>query len=145
MCRRLKRSSFSGSGLRRVHGGTRLNSPGGEVAALVATPPASLRPEKAVLVVAVGLPSLTFRKDNFSKTNLIASSFFGDGRVRGTGEDHKLLDSFSWTWPETERVMGWDVVEPGLKIVVNRHVSTIAREDPREHREGPLSFRSTSK
>ncbi len=38
-----------------------------------------------------------------------------------------LLDSFGWTSPETERVTGWGVVEPGLKIVMDRHIPTIAR------------------
>ena len=63
----------------------------GRVAALAAAmTPTSLRPEEVVPVVAVGLPSLSSRRDDLSKTNLMASSHFGDGAatavIRGVPE-----------------------------------------------------------
>lgn len=38
-------------------------------------------------------------------------------------------------WHETEWVMGWNVAEAGLEVAMDRHISTMVREDAGEHRE----------
>jgi alkylresorcinol/alkylpyrone synthase len=88
-------------------------------------------PEETVLVVAVELCSLTFQIGDISKSNLIAASLFADGAAAvllGVGrEGPEIMGSYSTTWPETEDVMGWDLIESGLKVRFARSVPQIVR------------------
>ncbi len=91
-------------------------------------------PEKLVLLVAVELCGLTFVKGDRSKSNLVATSLFADGAAAvllGAGEGLALLGSHSTTWPETEDVMGWDVIEEGLRVRFARSVPQIVHEKMR--------------
>ncbi len=95
-------------------------------------------PKKPVLLVAVELCGLTFVKGDRSKSNLVATSLFADGAaavVLGTGESPGLLGSYSTTWPETEDVMGWDVIEQGLRVRFARSVPQIVHEKMRGNLE----------
>jgi alkylresorcinol/alkylpyrone synthase len=95
-------------------------------------------PEKPVLMVAVELCGLTFVKGDRSKSNLVATSLFADGAAAvllGSGEGPGLLGSYSTTWPETEDVMGWDVVEEGLRVRFARSVPQIVHEKMRGNLE----------
>src|ERR687890_5033 len=87
-------------------------------------------PDELVLVVAVELCSLTFQVGDSSKSNLVASSLFADGAAAvllGSGEGPEILGSHATTWPNTEDVMGWDLVETGLKVRFARSVPQIVR------------------
>jgi len=87
-------------------------------------------PEELVLVIVVELCSLTFQVGDFSKSNLVAASLFADGAAAvllGVGEGPEILGSHSTTWPRTEDVMGWDLVETGLKVRFARSVPQIVR------------------
>ncbi len=95
-------------------------------------------PDQAAVFVSVELCSLTLQRDDASVANLISGGLFGDGAaaVVMVGAQHPLakqrptrvLDSLSRFFPNTERVMGWDVVDSGFKIVLGREVPVIARE-----------------
>lgn len=95
-------------------------------------------PDQLALFFSVELCSLTVQRDDASVANLISTGLFGDGAaaVVLAGADHPLakqgklrvLDSQSAFFPNTERVMGWDVVDTGFKIVLGREVPTIAQE-----------------
>jgi alkylresorcinol/alkylpyrone synthase len=86
--------------------------------------------DELVLVVAVELCSLTFQAGDVSKSNLIATSLFADGAAAvllGVGDGPEILGSHSTTWPNTEDVMGWDLVETGLKVRFAKSVPQIVR------------------
>ncbi|HET7479242.1 MAG TPA: 3-oxoacyl-[acyl-carrier-protein] synthase III C-terminal domain-containing protein [Rubrobacteraceae bacterium] len=92
---------------------------------------ATLYPEQKVLLVAVELSGLTFQRGDRSKSNLISTSLFADGAaavVLGTGAGPEIVGSYSTTWPGTEDVMGWDLIETGLKVQLSKSVPTIVRE-----------------
>jgi alkylresorcinol/alkylpyrone synthase len=87
-------------------------------------------PDEYVLVVAVELCGLTFQVGDLSKSNLVAASLFADGAAAvllGPGEGPEVLGSHSTTWPGTGDVMGWDLVESGLKVRFARSVPQIVR------------------
>lgn len=95
-------------------------------------------PEEVAVLLSVELCSLTLQRDDASTANLISTGLFGDGAaaVVLAGARHpsavrpgpRVLDSMSHVFPETERVMGWDVVDGGFRIVLSRDVPTLARE-----------------
>jgi predicted naringenin-chalcone synthase len=86
-------------------------------------------PDHTVLVVAFELPSLTFQPDDLSLTNLVATSLFGDGAaavVLGGGgarrPSPRILDSRTWLYPDSTHLMGFQLKEHGLHIVLDRDV-----------------------
>ncbi len=94
---------------------------------------ARLYPDETILLIGVELSGLTFQRGDRSKSNLISTSLFADGaaavliggpRARGP----EILGSFSTTWPDTEDVMGWDLIETGLKVQLSKSVPVIVQE-----------------
>ncbi len=92
---------------------------------------ARLYPDQKVLLVGVELSGLTFQRGDRSKSNLISTSLFADGAaavVLGTeGPGPSLIGSYSTTWPDTEDVMGWELIETGLKVQLSKSVPEITR------------------
>jgi alkylresorcinol/alkylpyrone synthase len=93
---------------------------------------ARLYAEKPILLVGVELCGLTFQRGDLSKSNLVATSLFSDGAAAvllGEGAPGlELLGGHSTTWPETEDIMGWDVVETGFKVKISRSIPTLVRQ-----------------
>ncbi len=94
---------------------------------------ARLYPEQIVLLVGVELSGLTFQRGDRSKSNLISTSLFADGAaavllssLRAAGPE--VIGSYSTTWPDTEDVMGWELVETGLKVQLSKSVPGIVQE-----------------
>jgi alkylresorcinol/alkylpyrone synthase len=95
-------------------------------------------PEEAAVLVSVELCSLTVQRDDASLANLISTGLFGDGAAavvlagarhpRAQQSGPRVLDSLAHFFPNTERAMGWDIVDGGFKIVLSREVPSIARE-----------------
>ena len=99
---------------------------------------ACLYPDEKVLMVGVELSGLTFQRGDRSKANLISTSLFADGAaavILGNGEGPEILGARSTTWPETEDVMGWDLIETGLKVQLSKSVPTIVRTKLRDDLE----------
>ena len=99
---------------------------------------ARLFPDKKVLMVGVELSGLTFQRNDRSKANLVSTSLFADGAaalVLGAGDGPEVLGARSTTWPGTEDVMGWDLIETGLKVQLSKSVPTIVREKLRDDLE----------
>jgi alkylresorcinol/alkylpyrone synthase len=97
---------------------------------------ARLYPEKLTLLVGVELCGLTFQRGDLSKSNLVATSLFADGAAAalfGAGEGPEVLGSHSTTWPETEDIMGWDVVETGFKVKISRSIPSLVRQKMAEN------------
>jgi alkylresorcinol/alkylpyrone synthase len=94
-------------------------------------------PAEAAILLAVELCSLTLQPQDLSIANIISSGLFGDGAaaVLMVGADHPLacagqprvIDSRSYFFANTERVMGWDVTDTGFKVVLSADVPDIAR------------------
>jgi len=92
------------------------------------------RPGGVAVLLSVELCSLTLQKDDFSIPNLISSGLFGDGAACAivVGDDRpaagpEILATRSIFYPDTERVMGWDVSERGFQIVLSAKVPEVAR------------------
>jgi alkylresorcinol/alkylpyrone synthase len=94
-------------------------------------------PQKAVILFAVELCSLTIQRDDLSLANIVASGLFGDGSaaVLMVGDDHPLaepglprvIDSQSQFFPETEHIMGWDVTDSGLKVLLSTDIASLVQ------------------
>ena len=83
------------------------------------------------LVVAVELCSMTSRREDMSRTNLVASVLFGDGaaaavivpdRAQNDAAGPRFVAAGSHLFPETRDLMGFDVGTHGLKIVLQREL-----------------------
>ncbi|MBA3021259.1 3-oxoacyl-[acyl-carrier-protein] synthase III C-terminal domain-containing protein [Propionicimonas sp.] len=92
-------------------------------------------PDEVGALVSVELCSLTVQRDDRSVANLVASGLFGDGAaaVIAVGANRpepgpRVLDSRSHLYPDSERIMGWDVGGSGLKIVLDPRVPDIVRQ-----------------
>jgi alkylresorcinol/alkylpyrone synthase len=92
-------------------------------------------PDQVAVLLSVELCSLTLQPEDLSIPNLIASGLFGDGAaaVVVTGENRpasgpRILASRSVFYPDSERVMGWDISETGFKIVLSSDVPLVARD-----------------
>jgi alkylresorcinol/alkylpyrone synthase len=92
-------------------------------------------PDHVAVLLSVELCSLTLQPEDLSIPNLIASGLFGDGAaaVVVTGENRpaqgpRVVATRSVFYPDSERVMGWDISETGFKIVLSSDVPVVARE-----------------
>ncbi len=93
-------------------------------------------PGQTAALLSVELCSLTLQREDVSVQNLVASGLFGDGAaaiVLGGGERRgrrgpQVLATRSVMYPNTERVMGWDVTDSGFKVVLAATVPALARE-----------------
>ena len=96
---------------------------------------ARLYPEKPVLLVGVELCGLTFQWGDRTKASLISVALFADGAAAavlgspadGEAAEPEILGGHSTTWPGTEDIMGWDIVEAGFKVVLSRSIPDLIR------------------
>ncbi len=92
-------------------------------------------PDQVAVLLSVELCSLTMQPEDLSIPNLIASGLFGDGAAAAvvTGSDRpadgpRIVDTRSVFYPDSERVMGWDISEAGFKIVLSADVPQVVRD-----------------
>jgi alkylresorcinol/alkylpyrone synthase len=93
-------------------------------------------PDGVAVLLSVELCSLTVQRDDTSTANLVASGLFGDGAAAvvlvgerraaalGTGGP-RVVGTASRFYPDTERVMGWDVGGSGFRIVLSASVADV--------------------
>jgi alkylresorcinol/alkylpyrone synthase len=93
------------------------------------------RPRGAALVLSVELCSLTFQRADQRPAHVISTGLFGDGAAAAVlvgaqreAAGPRILASRSVFYPDTERVMGWDIGERGFSLVLSPDVPAIARE-----------------
>jgi alkylresorcinol/alkylpyrone synthase len=97
-------------------------------------------PRETAMLVSVELCSLTLQRDDLSAANIIASGLFGDGAAavvvsgadRADGVLPRVLATRSILFPDTQRIIGWDVVDGGFKIVLSAHLTELVRSITRE-------------
>jgi alkylresorcinol/alkylpyrone synthase len=93
---------------------------------------ARMAPTSHVLFLVVELCALCFRKNDFSKSNVVATALFGDGAAGailsgGSGAGPRIGPAGEHTWPESLDVMGWQVEEDGLKALFSRDIPALVR------------------
>lgn len=100
-------------------------------------------PKAKVLVLAVEFCSLTFQRNDHSKSNLIGTSLFADGvacaLLVGDEVDRtafqkvssvpEVLSTQSTTLKDSTDVMGWDVKNEGLFVVFSKDIPTIIEKE----------------
>ncbi len=96
-------------------------------------------PDEVAVLLSVELCSLTLQLQDLSIPNLIASGLFGDGAaavvVAGAereapaveAQGPRVVATRSVFYPDTERVMGWDISERGFRIVLSAEVPEVVR------------------
>ncbi|WP_409298167.1 type III polyketide synthase [Peribacillus sp. SCS-26] len=96
-------------------------------------------PKSNVLVLAIELCSLTFQKDDRSKSNLVGTSIFADGIACAlvSGEEShllkekkrkstpELLASQSTLLGDSLDVMGWDIKDDGLYVIFSKDIPSL--------------------
>src|SRR5271166_805481 len=90
---------------------------------------AAVAPGKMVLFLVVELCALSFRRDDWSKSNIVATALFGDGAAAALlstdGEGPAMVAAGEHTWPGSLDVMGWEVADDGLKAIFSRDIPNL--------------------
>jgi alkylresorcinol/alkylpyrone synthase len=91
-------------------------------------------PREVAALVSIELCSLTLQREDLSVSNVVATGLFGDGaaavvlagaeRAAPPGSP-RILATRSVLYPETEWVMGWDVVDSGFKVLLSAKVPEV--------------------
>lgn len=99
-------------------------------------------PKAKVLVLAVELCSLTFQRNDLSKSNLIGTSLFADGiacclvcgdavsieEIRKRETSPSILTTQSTLMPNSIDVMGWAIKNSGLFVIFSRDIPNIIED-----------------
>jgi alkylresorcinol/alkylpyrone synthase len=99
-------------------------------------------PDEVAVLLSVELCSLTLQREDLSIPNLIASGLFGDGAAAAivVGEERaaraggalaaapEVVATRSIFYPDSERVMGWDISERGFRLVLSPDVPKVVEE-----------------
>src|SRR5438270_8290356 len=88
---------------------------------------AQASPGSVWLFVTVETCSISIRLDSDDPAAVVATALFGDGAAAAivTSGLHSLArikGSAEKLWPNTQRIMGWDVEDPGLAVVFDRAI-----------------------
>ncbi|SFT09412.1 isopalmitoylresorcinol synthase [Saccharopolyspora flava] len=93
-------------------------------------------PSAVAMLVSVELCSLTVQRQDHSPANMVAAGLFGDGAAAliAVGDERaagstgpRVVDSVSHLYENTQRAMGWDVGDSGLKVVLGAEVPDLVR------------------
>ncbi len=103
---------------------------------------AKANPDAVVLLVAVELCSLTFLRDDFSKSNFIGASLFSDGvaacvitgdNCRNNTENKiRFLANESKLYYNSQQVMGWDFMDNGFKVLFSSSIPALIAQNVRD-------------
>ena len=110
------------------------------------------RPGSNVLLLVVELCGLTFRRDDHSKSNVIATALFGDGaaavvltsKVASESDGPSIRAWGEHTWAGTLDVMGWSVEDDGFGVLFSRNIPSIVRQNYRAALDDFLSRNNLS-
>ncbi len=92
-------------------------------------------PDDVVVMLSVELCSLTLQQGDLSIPNVIATGLFGDGAAAAVlvganraASGPSVVATRSIFYPDSERVMGWDVTDSGFRIVLSADVPNVVLE-----------------
>jgi len=108
-------------------------------------------PDHVAILLSVELCSLTLQRKDFSIANVISSGLFGDGAAavvvagaeRGLSGP-RVVATQSIFYPNSERVMGWDISENGFQVVLSPEVPEVVRKFLRRDVDAFLGERGLS-
>ena len=110
-----------------------LGCAGGVIGLSRAADLAKSRPGSRVLFLVVELCALTFRKNDLTKSNFVATALFGDGAAGAIlstdGDGPAFGAGGEYTWPNSLGIMGWDVEEDGLKAIFSQSIPMLVAND----------------
>ena len=94
---------------------------------------AASEPGSNWLFVTVETCSISIRLDSADPAAIVATALFGDGAAAAvvTSGEHSLArikGSAEKLFPDTLRIMGWDVEDPGLAVVFDRAIPPFIEE-----------------
>lgn len=90
-------------------------------------------PGSRVLFLVVELCTLAFRRDDISKSNIVATALFADGAAAailstdGTGP--AITATGEHTFAHTLDIMGWDVADDGLRAIFSRDIPALVQRE----------------
>ncbi|MCU0331255.1 MAG: stilbene synthase [Candidatus Kapabacteria bacterium] len=88
-------------------------------------------PNRCVAVVAVEVCSVTFQRNDVSKSNIVGTSLFADGAaavvLHPSGRGPRVHSGVSRMFPNTFDIMGWDVHNDGLQVRFRRDIPAFIR------------------
>jgi alkylresorcinol/alkylpyrone synthase len=88
---------------------------------------AASEPGSRWLFVTVETCSISIRLDSDDPAAIVATALFGDGAAAAVvaagdqGFAH-IAGAAEKLWPDTQRIMGWDIEDPGLAVVFDRAI-----------------------
>ncbi|WP_439648855.1 type III polyketide synthase [Deinococcus betulae] len=103
---------------------------------------------RRVLLVAAELCSLTLLHGDESKSNFVGTALFSDGAaaavltaadVPGPAPLAEICGAYSTLIEDSEDIMGWDVVDEGLKVRFSRDIPTLVRGMMRDNVQEALA------
>jgi len=109
-----------------------LGCAGGTTGLGLASKLARATPGSVVLLVVVELCTLSFRMDDLSKADIVATALFGDGAAAcvlrtGEGGFARIEGAAEHTWPDTLNIMGWQVGDTGFGVIFDRAIPPFAK------------------
>lgn len=106
---------------------------GGAIGIARAATLADAYPGSTVLLLVVELCALWFRRDELTKSNIVATALFGDGAAAAVFTSKRggprVTASGEYTFASTLDVMGWDVADDGLSAVFSRDIPNLVRTE----------------
>lgn len=103
-------------------------------------------PEKTALIVCCELCSLTFQKNDITKSNLVGTALFGDGvgaaLLIGDHSPYlsyrkkvvpKITKTSSFTKKDSISIMGWKVTNQGLEVVFSKSIPALVKTLWKDH------------
>jgi alkylresorcinol/alkylpyrone synthase len=127
-----------------------LGCAGGVNGLSIASRLAAADPGSMWLFVTVETCSISIRLDSDDPAAVVATALFGDGAAAAivTSGHHSLAritGSAEKLWPDTLRIMGWDVEDPGLSVVFDRAIPPFIEEQLAEAVDGMCAELGTSR
>lgn len=96
-------------------------------------------PDSCWLFLVAELCGLTFRSNDHSNSNIVATALFGDGAaaalVSCNAQGPAITAWGEHTWPGSLDVMGWRVEEDGFGVLFSRDIPSLVRQRFREAAE----------
>jgi alkylresorcinol/alkylpyrone synthase len=113
-------------------------------------------PDEVAVLLSVELCSLTLQRDDLSVANLVASGLFGDGAAAVVCAGERAAERLGLRgprtvatarrlYPDSLRVMGWDVGDRGFKVILDKSVPDVVRRHAREDVDGLLAPRGLAR
>ena len=86
------------------------------------------------LFVTIETCSISIRLDSDDPAAIVATAIFGDGAAAavlqcGGAGFATVIGGAEKLWPDTQRIMGWDIEDPGLAVVFDRAIPPFIEEN----------------